>query len=87
MNEDSPNGSLYGTLVKHDQSETKRDTAPEASVRQAASSVPARATLPPPMQNSAASDVPKPRTRSSAEATKDTAVQAKANKYKTAHKC
>jgi hypothetical protein len=25
MNEDSPNGSLYGTLAKHDQSETKCD--------------------------------------------------------------
>jgi hypothetical protein len=28
MNEDSPDGSPYGTLVKHDQSETKRDRAP-----------------------------------------------------------
>jgi hypothetical protein len=27
MNKDGPNGSLYGTLVKHDQSETKRDTS------------------------------------------------------------
>jgi hypothetical protein len=27
MNEDSPNGSLYGTLAKHDQSEMKRDTS------------------------------------------------------------
>jgi hypothetical protein len=25
MNEDSPDGSPYGTLVKHDQSETKHD--------------------------------------------------------------
>jgi hypothetical protein len=25
MNEDGPNGSPYGTPVKHDQSETKRD--------------------------------------------------------------
>jgi hypothetical protein len=25
MNEDGPNGSPYGTLAKHDQSETKRD--------------------------------------------------------------
>jgi hypothetical protein len=25
MNEDGPNDSPYGTLVKHDQSETKRD--------------------------------------------------------------
>jgi hypothetical protein len=25
MNEDSPNGSPYETLAKHDQSETKRD--------------------------------------------------------------
>jgi hypothetical protein len=25
MNKDGPNGSLYETLVKHDQSETKRD--------------------------------------------------------------
>jgi hypothetical protein len=27
MNEDGPDGSPYGTLAKHDQSETKRDTA------------------------------------------------------------
>jgi hypothetical protein len=27
MNKDGPNGSPYGTLVKHDQSETKRDSA------------------------------------------------------------
>jgi hypothetical protein len=27
MNEDGPNGSPYGTLAKHNQSETKRDTA------------------------------------------------------------
>jgi hypothetical protein len=26
MNEDGPDGSPYGTLVKHDQSETKRDS-------------------------------------------------------------
>jgi hypothetical protein len=26
MNEDGPNGSLYETPAKHDQSETKRDT-------------------------------------------------------------
>jgi hypothetical protein len=26
MNEDGPNGSPYEMLVKHDQSETKRDT-------------------------------------------------------------
>ena len=26
MNEDGPNGSLYETLAKHDQSETKCDT-------------------------------------------------------------
>jgi hypothetical protein len=27
MNKDGPNGSPYGTLAKHDQSETKRDIA------------------------------------------------------------
>jgi hypothetical protein len=26
MNEDGPDGSPYGTLAKHDQSETKRDS-------------------------------------------------------------
>jgi hypothetical protein len=31
MNEDSPNGSPYETLTKHDQSETKRDRSPHKS--------------------------------------------------------
>jgi hypothetical protein len=30
MNKDGPNGSPYGTLVKHDQSETKHDMCVES---------------------------------------------------------
>jgi hypothetical protein len=32
MNKDSPDGSPYGTLAKHDQSETKRDTRAKVKV-------------------------------------------------------
>jgi hypothetical protein len=64
--------------------------APEANTRRAASATLARAALPQPATSPAQSavivDVPKPRTRSAAEASKDTVVQAKAIKYKTARK-